>query len=180
MWWKYLPLAITPGIIGFFAALIWVLIGPYLQVQKADVEMFQWVFATPAVAHALVASMLIKQGYTQKHKIEEILSSSKPKISKFKKNACVQIDPVAKSLLFWFSIVFFILSLFYPFQSYKAGIVAVSVTVFTLYLLWKVAQELFNLYEGVHRVSKQRVIEVFGEEVYQETLKYFEDLKVKK
>lgn len=171
MWLKYYSLAIMPSVIATFAALIWALFGPLLQVPNSDVEVFNSVFGIVGLAHGLIASMQINRGYNQQQKIQIALFLKDERM--FKENACIRINPAIMFLLFIFSLIFFLLFLFFPFESIKTGIVAVWAVVFVLYFLWKVAQELFNPYKGVHKVSQDEVQEKFGIEVLKETLENF-------
>lgn len=110
-------------------------------------------------AHGLLASRQIMAAADRQQAIELSIKTGNKKL--FDDNVQTSINPVIKMLLAVFSIIFFVIFLLYPFNSVYAGVVTVWIVMFVLYLLWAVAMELADPYNGIWRVSRTYIAKIF-------------------
>lgn len=159
----YLSILIRPTIFGCIAMIIWYYIHPFTQVPKSDQDSFQNALAVIGIAHALIASTQIGQVYSKQQNIKLALKIRNKGL--FEENMYICISPVMKLMLATFSFIIFYVFLLYPFDSVYTGCNMVWIVIFVLYLLWEVALEFENPYNGVWKVTREKVVKVFGEEI---------------
>jgi hypothetical protein len=161
--WRYAWLLVRPIIIAVIAASIWALLFGKYSVSQDDKSAFEILIAIIATAHALLASLQISKVNDQQEKIKIAILLKDVRL--FKENTCTRMNPVIKLLLFVFSIMFFVIYIFFPFTTIYAGIIVVSITMFVLFLLWEVAAELDDVYHGIWKVNRKNMVELFGEDL---------------
>lgn len=160
--WQYAKLIVRPTLIGSLAAFCWYVwyVSPYyIGFPLEDKEVFQSILGLIGVVHGFIASMQIQKVSDQHQKIQRALALKDRKL--FEENACIRINPAIKFLLAVFSIIFFIIFLFFPFASIFSGMVTLGTTMFILYLLWEVASELDDPFHGIWSITQKQVNEIF-------------------
>jgi Ca2+/Na+ antiporter len=131
-----------------------------ISITHEDVGVFEPLLGVIGIAHGLIASTQIQRASEQHQKIKIALRLKNKRM--FEENSCARIHPAIKMLLSVFSIIFFAIFLLFPFISTYAGIVVVWTTMFVLYLLWEVASELDDPYNGIDKITKEEVEKIFS------------------
>lgn len=157
--WKYLRLLVLPSVIGTVAAIAWYMLRDWLGINPSDRDIFQSWVALPSVVHGLIAGALISKVNEQNQKLIQALDLKN--WQQFKEYEHLRIHPVIKLLLATFSLIFFFMFVLYPFVSIRTGVIIMWATMFILYLLWQVATELDDPYNGISKITKEKVYEVF-------------------
>ncbi|MBP9851326.1 MAG: hypothetical protein KBC71_01295 [Candidatus Pacebacteria bacterium] len=159
-WWQYATLLIRPTILGFFGSAIWFFLRENIAIESHDIGIFEPLLGVIGVVHGLIASTQIQAANEKYQKIKTAIFLKDEKM--FNENICVRIHPAVKMLLGVFSLIFFSVFLFFPFITTYAGIITVWTTMFVLYLLWEVASELDDPYNGIDKISKKDTEDAFG------------------
>lgn len=160
---EYLKLLIMPTVVGLLGSLLWLGIHKSIEFSRNDVGIFEIFLGVVCIAHGMISSLQIQKVANKQDYIYQALETKNRKL--FIETQCLKINPVIKFLLLIFSAIFFIMFLLFPFQENYAGFIVVFLSIFILYLLWEVAVELDGLYHGIWKISKKRIIEVFGEDL---------------
>ncbi len=160
---KYLKLLITPFIISMIGSLIWFKIKNAISFEKEDENVLELLLGIISIAHGMIASFQIEKVANQQDAIYQALKTQNKEL--FLATECLKINPVIKFLLFIFSIIFFLIFLFYPFKSIYDGMIVVFLTIFILYLLWEVAVELDDPYHGIWKINKEEIMKIFNEDL---------------
>lgn len=160
---KYLKLLLRPSLIALLGTLLWFMIHKYIEFSREDEGVFELVLGMIGIAHGVIASFQIQKVANQQDLMYQALQIKNKEL--FLQMECLRIHPVIKFLLFIFSAIFFIVFLLFPFREIYSGIVVVFITIFVLYLLWEVAVELDDPYHGLSKISKEKIIEAFEEDI---------------
>lgn len=161
--WRYTWLLVRPTIIAIVSGIIWSFFYGKYSIAQEDKSAFEILIAIIATAHALLASLQISKVNDQQEKIKIAIVLKDSRL--FKENTCARINPVIKLLLFVFSILFFVIYIFFPFTSIYAGKIVVSITMFVLFLLWEIAAELDDPYHGIWKIDRKAMEKHFGENI---------------
>ena len=160
---KHLELLIRPTFLALIGTIIWFFIHRKIEFPKEDKEVFELLLGIVSIAHGLIASFQIQKVANQQDAMYQALEIEDKQL--FLRMQCLKINPVIKFLLLIFSIIFFIVFLLFPFEKIYSGTIVVFLTIFVLCLLWEIAVELDDPYNGVWKISKKRIMNAFNEDL---------------
>ncbi len=158
---KYLKLLFRPSMIGVAGSTIWYFTHTHMSVSQEDQGVFESILGIFGGIHVLIASFQIIKVVDQYNKILQALHNKNKLL--FEENICLRINPGIKFLLGICSAIIFILFLLYPFATTYAGTLITGFILFGLYLLWEIASELDEPYNGITKITRVQVEETFPE-----------------
>ncbi len=161
--WKYVALLIRPTMIGAIAAFLWYLFRDSIGIDPADKEVYQWWPILPSAVHGVLIGLFVYKVTSQNQRLLQAKALENWK--QFKENECLRIHKIIKGVFALFSFIFFVVFLLYPFASAKTGIVFTWLTMFILYLMWEVATELDDPYNGIWKITHEEVLELFSSQM---------------
>ena len=174
---KYKILLLRPTCIALSFFVLWECISwMFIFKPKDDQELqilllaFE-VFGTVVVAlHGFLATLFLIKLFERDHNISMALEFEDEKL--FRMSTYSMKDSLLfHGLLFLYSIVFFIGFLVFPFPNNSEAFFFIFATMFLIFLIWEVALELLDPYEGVSRIDKEKVKFVFGDDYFERKYK---------
>jgi hypothetical protein len=157
----YTRLLKLPIIMGIIGSLILFLANPYLQIMESDQSIFEISFGVLGIIYGLISGEQIS---TLREKHANIKRALDPRIKDrklFDMSMCVTIEPEIHLLLSLISVLFYGYLLIYPFHSMKTGVIMSGSIVFLLVLMWEIAIDFDDPYNGVSKITPKKIREIF-------------------
>lgn len=163
---RYFILLLRPTLIGLSGLTLWYFTHEYISVEKTDQGIFESIIGAFVNIHVLIASFQIIKVVGQYNKITQAIHTKNKVL--FEENICLRINPGIKFLLGVCSGIIYLLFLIYPYTTTYAGVFTTGFVLFILALLWEVASELDDPYNGISKIKREEVDKAFPKEPVRE------------
>lgn len=118
-----------------------------------------------ALLYGMIATWIIYQINEQDRQIQVAFRNKDKTL--FIANTCTRISSLVKWMLLVFSGVFVYQLCEFPFYDFSSAFRHIFINLFLIFFIWEVTTELNDVYNGLRKLSREKVKIIFGEDFFE-------------